>query len=72
MFEAPDYYARFHHGSSNRHPQRRCLTHHIPYPPLGCFTSNVKKEVLMGRDDAYNGVFDSKVIFRPQRCFGIY
>lgn len=62
MFEAPDYYAISHHGSSNGHPQQRCLTHHIPFYPLGCFTKNVKKAVLMGRDGAYSGIFDSKVV----------
>ena len=58
-----DYYVVSHHGSINGHPNRPCLNVHHPMPtPLCCVENDLRKPILMGRDGAYNGIYNPQVV----------
>ena len=57
-----DYYVVSHHGSGNGHPTMPCANPRKARPtPLACVTTGLKKAILMGRDGAYTGIYDSRV-----------
>lgn len=57
-----DYYAVSHHGSLNGHPVVPCMSKNAPYlSPLCCVSQRVTRVVLMGRNGAYPGIYNSKV-----------
>ena len=57
-----DYYVVSHHGSLNGHPDMDCRNPSRPKPtPLICASNRLKKAILMGRDNAYPGIYDARV-----------
>ena len=54
------YYCISHHGSLTGHPfDMPCI--HVP-TVLECINHQLDKAILMGRDHAYNGIYDPQVI----------
>lgn len=56
-----DYYVISHHGSLNGHPTMTCRSSSGD-TPLGCASKNVKRAILMGRDEAYSGIYSKEVV----------
>lgn len=57
-----DYYAVSHHGSINGHPTVACRSKGAPYPtPLCCVSLGLTRSILMGRDNAYPGIYSDVV-----------
>ena len=65
-----DYYAISHHGSANGHPVNPCMSpvRHHPPTPLHCISCVISKAILMGRNGAYNGIYDPGVINYWTNC----
>lgn len=66
------YYTVSHHGSLNGHPDVNCMSKGAPYPkPLCCVSQGVKKAILMGRDNAYPGIYSPTVIDYWDKTLGV-
>ena len=66
------YYMVSHHGSLNGHPDVNCMSKGAPYPkPLCCVSQGVKKAILMGRNDAYPGIYSPTVIDHWENALGV-
>ena len=66
------YYMISHHGSLNGHPDVMCMSKGGPGPnPLSCVSQNVKKAILMGRDNAYLGIYSQTVIDHWKKTLGV-
>lgn len=66
------YYMVSHHGSLNGHPDVNCLSKGAPSPkPLCCVSQGVKKAILMGRDNAYPGIYSQTVIDHWENTLGV-
>ena len=59
-----EYYVVSHHGSENGHPKMLCSMRNTPI--LDCVKNRLKASILMGRNNAYKGIYSSVV----QRAFG--
>lgn len=57
-----DYYCISHHGSVNGHVDINCLGMSHYSNVKQCVTRNLSKAILMGRDGAYNGIYDRGVV----------
>lgn len=55
------YYVISHHGSINGHPTMTCKSSSVD-TPLGCAAMNVKRAILMGRNEAYSGIYSKDVV----------
>lgn len=57
------YYVISHHGSLNGHPTIPCTNPANPgYTPFGCALHGLEKAILMGRDNAYTGIYNPTVL----------
>lgn len=56
------YYCISHHGSITGHLRSNCVKTHMVIGTLADCAGLTKIQVLMGRDNAYNGIFSKKVI----------
>lgn len=65
-----NYYAISHHGSANGHPVNPCMSPAGNHPPtpLYCISYCITKAILMGRNGAYNGIYDPGVIDYWTKC----
>ena len=59
-----DYYVISHHGSANGHPKYISGHKRLHRRRLGC----LRNAIIMGRNGAYSGIYDSKVI----NCFDMF
>lgn len=59
-----DYYVISHHGSANGHPKYIPGHKRLHRRRLGC----LRNAIIMGRNGAYSGIYDSKVI----NCFDMF
>lgn len=67
-----NYYIVSHHGSLNGHPDVNCMSKGAPYPkPLCCVSQGVNKAILMGRDNAYPGIYSPIVIDHWDKTLGV-
>lgn len=57
-----DYYAISHHGSLNGHPDVSLSCHSHGKTCLSCLRTGVSKVLLMGRDGAYQGIYDHSTV----------
>ena len=57
-----DYYAVSHHGSINGHPSLEYKSKRFPWPRLHCICRRLDKVILMGKDGAFSGIYDSGVV----------
>jgi ribonuclease BN (tRNA processing enzyme) len=63
LLHSCDYYAISHHGSFNGHPDVVCRHPNQPCPTsLYCAAHRLNKAILMGRNNAYPGIYNHNVI----------
>ena len=55
------YYCVSHHASLSGHIKIPCLSNSFP-TVLDCVQNNLEYAIVMGRDGAYNGIYDAQVI----------
>ncbi len=69
-----NFYAASHHCSFNGLPIRHCKNLIKCYNPLRCFRRNLKVTIIMGRDEAYDGIYSryAEYVYGLQSLVGVF